>query len=389
MNLEFLQVISEEFKGQFNPSAITQLFHQVKFYKHDEAVELKDYDIAILSVDENRNSLKPKRSSVDYEQIRYDFYSLNPGSWSSKIIDLGHITYGETVNDTFFLVKSVVSELLKNKLVPLIIGGSQDIVYPIYRAFDGFQYMINVTNIDAKFDLGSAEEEFSNHSFVGKIIVDEPYNLFNYANLGYLTFHNAQHEIDLMEKLFFEAYRYGEINKDVTIVEPVLRDSDLVTIDLSCLSSSTLADSAHFMPNGFNGMEMCTIARYSGMSNRVKCFHLGELDALSSTSTFNHLVVQMLWYFIEGFNLKLSEHISVENSNIISYKVPLNFKNDDYLEFLHSKRSNKWWIKASDNFLHNNNVHFTFISCCEQDYKDACAGKIPQRWYNAKLKGYF
>ncbi|QSS97707.1 formimidoylglutamase [Psychroflexus sp. ALD_RP9] len=389
MNLEFLQVVSEDFKLQFKSTATTHIFHQVKFYNHDEEIELSDYDIAIISVDENRNSIKSKCYRVDHEQIRYDFYSLNPGSWSSKIIDLGHIKKGETVNDTFFLIKSVISELLKAKLVPLIIGGSQDIVYPIYRAFDGFQYMINVTNVDAKFDLGSSEEDFSNHSFVGKIIVDEPYNLFNYSNLGYLTFHNAQHEIDLMEKLFFEAYRFGEINRDITIVEPVLRDSDLVSLDFSSVSSSTLADATHFMPNGFDGMQMCTIARYSGLSDRVKCFHLGELGSVNSTPNFNHLLVQVIWYFIEGFNLKSSENISTNNKNIISYKVPIDFKNDDYLEFLHSKRSNKWWIKASDNFLHNNNIHFTFISCCEQDYKDACAGKIPQRWCNAKLKGYF
>ena len=40
---------------------------------------------------------------------------------------------------------------------------------------------------------------------MGKIILDEPHNLFNYATLGYQTYYNPQIEIDLMEKLFFDS----------------------------------------------------------------------------------------------------------------------------------------------------------------------------------------
>jgi hypothetical protein len=38
-------------------------------------------------------------------------------------------------------------------------------------------------------------------------IIDEPNNLFNYCNIGYQTYYNSQEEIDLIEKLFFDAYR--------------------------------------------------------------------------------------------------------------------------------------------------------------------------------------
>ncbi len=389
MNLEFLEVISDEFKSQFKQSSSSLVFHQVTFYEHDLDLDLKYYDVAILSVDDNRNSLKQQEYQVDFDAIRKAFYSLHSGGWSANIIDLGHISKGETVEDTYFLIKSITASLIKQDVIPIVVGGSQDIVFPLYRAFDNFQYMINIANVDAKFDLGSAEEDFSNHSFVGKIIVDEPYNLFNYTNLGYLTFLNPQHEIDLMDKLYFEAIRFGELSSSISKVEPSLRDSDLVTLDLTVLNSSTLADSEHEMPNGLTGVDVCSISRYSGMSDRVKCLHLGELQHLKPTPTLHKLLAQVLWYFIEGYSLKKKEDVSVDNPNMLTYNVPIDFKNDEYLVFLYSQLTKRWWIKASDKFLHNNNKHFTLISCSLHDYNNACNNIIPQKWYNAKLKGYF
>jgi hypothetical protein len=54
-----------------------------------------------------------------------------------------------------------------------------------------------------------------------KIIIDEPNNLFNYCNVGYQTYYNSQEEIDLIEKLFFDAYRL-EISNNLAIAEPRL-----------------------------------------------------------------------------------------------------------------------------------------------------------------------
>ena len=49
----------------------------------------------------------------------------------------------------------------------------------------------------------------------------EPNNLFNYSNIGYQTYFNSQEELDLLNSLFFDAYRLGEV-KDLTKVEPII-----------------------------------------------------------------------------------------------------------------------------------------------------------------------
>ena len=55
------------------------------------------------------------------------------------------------------------------------------------------------------------------HNYLHYIVMDKPNNLFNYSNIGFQTFFNSQEEIDLMDKLFFEAYRLGEVTNDLTI----------------------------------------------------------------------------------------------------------------------------------------------------------------------------
>ena len=78
--------------------------------------------------------------------------------------------------------------------------------------------MVNIVNIDKSFDLGDSSKPITNGSYLGKIILEKPYNLFNYTAIGFQTYFNSQEEIDLMEKLYFESYRLGDISKSIGLV---------------------------------------------------------------------------------------------------------------------------------------------------------------------------
>ena len=167
-----------------------------------ELPNLKDVKFAILGVKENRADVDFIGAEISFDPYRKALYSLYPGNWNYKIIDLGDIEKGETVEDTRFAVKEVVAALLKRNIAPLVLGGSQDLAFAQYRGYDGLGEMVNVVNIDNRFDLGNAELPISNKSYVGKMVVEKPYNLFNYSVLGYQSFFNAPQEIALMDKLF-------------------------------------------------------------------------------------------------------------------------------------------------------------------------------------------
>ena len=102
--------------------------------------------------------------------------------------DLGDIQKGASVEDTYFALIEVVSSLVKANIIPLIIGGSQDLTYANYRAYDKISSMVNIVNIDKSFDLGDSSKPINNGSYLGKIILEQPYNLFNYTAIGFQTY---------------------------------------------------------------------------------------------------------------------------------------------------------------------------------------------------------
>jgi hypothetical protein len=127
-----------------------------------------------------------------------------PGNWDASIADLGTICW-EFYRRLYFALRKVASNLIKKKIIP-ILSVVQDLTFALYRSFDELEQMVNLVSID-QFDFGKENDRVSASSYLTKIIIDEPNNLFNYCNIGYQTYHNSQEEIDLVEKLFFDSYR--------------------------------------------------------------------------------------------------------------------------------------------------------------------------------------
>ncbi|WP_127845195.1 formimidoylglutamase [Psychroflexus aestuariivivens] len=384
MGFDFLNPIDENVKSEIKNFSGQTLSGIVSFYNDIDEDEIEGFDIAIVCVAEARNSLYEQKSDFCFNDIRKALYKLFIGNWKTSILDLGDIQPGAETSDTEYALKSLVSELLKKNIVPIILGGSQDLTFAQYRAYDGIKYMVNLSTVDHKFDLGNSDMPMNGQSYVGKMIVDEPYNMFNYANLGYQTFLSPQEEIDLMDKLFFDALRLGVLKNDLKRAEPVLRDSDLLSIDVTSIKTSELGEASHFMPNGFSTFEFCALSRYAGMSEKLTSFGLYEIQSIMKSENFVNLIAQTLWYFFEGFNLRLTENISEANNNITKYSVPIS---DEILVFFKSEKSNRWWMEIpSAKDVDNNLNKASLLACDKKDYIDACNSVVPERWLNAKYK---
>lgn len=349
-----------------------------------ELPELEKVKFAILGVKENRNDEDYMGEEINFDSCRKAFYSLYAGNWKYKIADLGDIEKGETVKDTYFAMRTVINELIKFKIIPLILGGSQDLVMGQYRSYDSFGSMLNIVNVDSRFDLGDADQPISNISYVGKLIVDKPYNLFNYSVIGYQSYFNPSEEIALMEKLYFDAYRLGEISAEITKVEPIFRNADLVSVDIGAIKSSELSYKSKFSPNGFDGKEICTIARYAGISNKVSSFGVYEIKNLVDIDNAAMLIAQMFWYFIEGVNFRVKDDDFSDEKYYTTYKVIVV---DEILLFKKSNKTGRWWLELP--FISNVNNKLkskTLLPCTYGEYLSACNQEIPERWYKARRK---
>ena len=377
--LDFLKPISETLQGFVNALPSHTVGSHMALHTIEEFPELIAGSIVVFTVNETRNS-DTVEDNIDFDGVRKQLYKLAKGDWNINLIDLGEISPGESVTDTYYLVTSLVEELHKSKCIPVIIGGGQDVAYANYRAYSRDNGMVNLVNVDACFDLGNVELPITNHSYVGKIVVEQPYNLFNYTNLGYQSYYVAPEELDLIEHMFFDTYRLGEISSDLTLAEPVMRDADMVAIDLNVLEAAFYGEN----PNGFTGKELCALSRYAGISDKVSSFGIYEYLSEKCTVSTNQLIAQLIWYFIEGVSVRWGELGDLSSMDVTHYQVPVD---NQILSFYKSNLTERWWIeiensKNLDNKLFSN----TLLPCTYNDYISSCNQKIPERWFNAKMK---
>ena len=128
--IEFLSPVSKKVIAHKEVLPEGVLGKHIDIHAHaGQLPDLKNVKFAVLGILENRNDVNYIGETISLDAFRKAFYSLYPGNWSHSIIDIGDIDKGETIQDTYFAVKTVVEALLKKGIIPLILGGSQDLLY--------------------------------------------------------------------------------------------------------------------------------------------------------------------------------------------------------------------------------------------------------------------
>jgi hypothetical protein len=376
--LDFLTPVSEEMALFAQSCDMQQLGSKMVLHTETDFPDLEQVKLAIVFVLEYRNS--EQQYELDFDnKMRQQLYSMYPGNWLSSIADLGNIIPGESAADTYFVVQSLCAELIKRRIIPILVGGSQDLTYPMYRSYDKLDQMVNLVGIDYKFDLGKEPDLIKANSYLSQIILEQPNNLFNYANLGYQTYYNSQEEIDLIDKLYFEAYRLGEISNKLELAEPVFRDADLVSVDIDSVAADVTAN-REGEPNGFSGKEICALLRYAGISDKTSALGLfnlkGNLRELK-------LISQMIWYFIDGFQYRAGDYPFGSKENYIRYIVP---NEGTEMVFYKSDKTGRWWIEIENVLKHTKTKKTSLLPCSYDDYLQACEQDLPERYWKAVRK---
>lgn len=384
MNQDFLTPVEQAVLAHLALQPSLCLGNTIRVYSEEEGFpDLENVQIAIFGVQEDRNSEGNYGCGKNLHFIRTKLYQLFPGNWQTEIADLGNVLKGNSVTDTYYAVSEIISDLLKKKIIPIIIGGGQDITYINYRAYDSLEQTVNVTAVDSRFDLGDLDSELTSQSYLSKIIMQEPSNLFNYSNVGYQTYFNSQEEIILLDNLFFDTYRLGKA-KELENIEPAFRNADIVSIDIGAVRQSEAPANNNASPNGFYGEEICAISRYAGISDKVSSFGIYEYNSqYDNNHQTANLIAQMIWYFIEGVNSRVKDYPFSGKENYQKFTVIL--EDDDPLVFYKSNKTGRWWIEI--NILSDNKYkRHALIPCTYKDYQEATKQIIPERWYNAMRK---
>lgn len=359
----------------------------------EKRLDLKSADIALIGIRENRGTENNKGVDKAADIIRKKLYNLKKGSGSYRIIDLGNLRNGSTLEDTYLRIKEVCNVLIEQNTLPILIGGSHDIDYGQYLAYEEMEKLISLLNIDAMLDLETQENMGMNRKHVNKILMHSPNYLFNYTHLAYQSYLIDQSAITILEKLYFESHRLGYLRQHLQDMEPVIRYADMLSFDITAIKSSDAPGNENAQAFGLTGEEACQICWYAGLNDKLSTagFYEYNPDFDDSTQKTASVVATMIWYFIEGFYNRKNEK-DFKANDYLRYIVSMP-SDPEKLIFYKSKMSEKWWmevaypkgkeVKGLDDSPYGRNC---IIPCSYVDYETASRGELPERWISTHAK---
>jgi formiminoglutamase len=339
--------------------------------------EINQYDLVLLGVPEDRNSFN-KGASLAPEKIRTQLYQLHKHDKAIRILDLGNIKQGNAFTDTYFALKEVIEHLLYHNVVIILIGGTQELTLSAFHAYESIKPNINLVTFDRTIDLIKESVKTTAESYLTEILLKKR-RLFKYCNFGHQAHLTDKRNIDLINKLYHDVYRLGEVRADISMVEPIVRDTDIISFDISVVRQSDAPAFFNPSPSGFTSEEACQLARYSGVSDMVSFFGLFEVNPkLDSRFQTSNLASQIIWYFIDGLTCRNVEIPSEENKNFKTFIVG-NTDLDQEITFYKSLVSERWWMEIPN----PKDEKPVIISCSYSDYQSACEHEVPTLWWKS------
>ena len=374
--IDYFIPLADSFLTKKNNFQSTQVGSLISIHCENYFPNISDCKIAIFSIPEYEGSKNFESESKC--QIREEFFELHNYDFP-KIADLGIMKISSIRKETFHDIENVCKELINNDVVPIILGGGNDISYAIYKAYASLNKFLTFTSIDSKFDIGLKDDFLSSESYLSKIISHSPSFLFQFINIGYQTYYNSSIAVSMLNDMNFESLRLGTIQQELELAEPILRNTDFLSFDISAISSSFAPANKYSNPNGFNGAEACKLAFYAGISDKLSSFALFEYNQnLDNTNLTAKLLSQILWYFVQGFSKRRKE-LNPNIQNCVKYNVSLdNGKNE--IIFYKSNLSARWWMGVPFYNKEKTKKETYFVPCSYSDYEISLKGEVPNRW---------
>jgi formiminoglutamase len=336
----------------------------------DDLPDLEGIDIVFAGISEQRGA-GLTLSSEAANTIRKQLYKLYYWHTDVALADIGNIKTGASVADSYAATKTVVTELMKMGKTVVLIGGSHDNTLAQYSCYKELNKIIEATVIDSMIDLDH-DATLKSNNFLMDMLTTEPNFVRHYNHIGFQSYFVNPQMLETMDKLRFDCFRVGVAKENIEEMEPAIRNSNMVSIDVNAIKYSDAPANPH-SPNGFTGEEICILTRFAGMSSLLDTlgiygYHpehdVNELTALQ--------IAQMIWYFIDGKSRLKQEASFDDKHNFNEFHV--GFTEVD-TTFYQSKKTGRWWMQLPDKKL---------IPCSYKDYVSASNSQIPERWLRAQ-----
>ena len=350
-----------------------QLGKSVATYS-EEFPDLDEVQVVIVGCGEQRGSGLIHGHSEAPDIVRRYLYSLFYWHQDIRIADVGNIRPGSLYTDSSAALRTVVQELMNDGKTVIILGGSHDLTLSQYYAYAESKKAIEATCIDALVDL-DLDSPFKHENFLMEMLTGEPNFIRHYNHVGFQSYFVHPRMLETMDKLRFDCYRVGHVKESIDEMEPVIRNSNLVSFDISSIGNA-YAPANTLSPNGFNGEEACVLMRYAGMSPNVNSIGIYGYDTRNDRDDLTaKQIAHMIWYMLDGRSRGRREAKLDEKDSFTEYHTAFA---EVETTFLQSKKTGRWWMQLPDK---------KFIACSYKDYLLASSNEVPERWLRAQERG--
>jgi formiminoglutamase len=192
--------------------------------------------------------------------------------------------------------------------------------------------------------------------------------------------------VSVLEKLYFEAFRIGQMRTNMQEMEPAIRHADLLSFDVTAIRSSDAPGNRYAQPFGLTGEEACQICWYAGLNEKLSSagfygYHPELDDAHQKTAS---VIATMIWYFIEGYYNRKNEQ-NFKGNDFTKYTVSMP-SDPETISFYKSKMSEKWWLEVPNPNGKKRYSRNSIIPCSYNDYLAATKGEVPERYISTLAK---
>lgn len=324
--------------------------------------EIRENGVVFIFCSEERGGGGNARQR-DFSRVRNVFYELSALDFQMSICDLGDLLSGKNQEDTHYILQEILTECYQKNAIPVVVGGSNDLAFPLYLSLYHRQKSLNYTQINAFVNVEKETEKITEKNFLTHILSDSRSGIKDYHHLGYQRHLNELAAVDLVKDFDFEILRLAEMMGDTDNAEPFLRRADLVT--LNCDSVETFAEDFSKNPqvNGLNKREICAYMKEIGLGQNLKCVGMFNFNFDAENAMNHQLLAQMLWYLLEGIHIQKThpKERAYENYVVLLDEMQLNFSRDTF--------SGQWYFGKDENIQN-------CVPCSQKDYEMAKRGKV-------------
>ena len=329
MNLDWLSPVDNKNLGAINKNFFT-------FY-NDSSSEIEEVsNFKVLFITKEFDFCNNVRKSIEKFQNHFNNIVLYDG--------------GYYLSDSIHGINTNIQDLIANNVIPIIIGYSPQEVLDF--ANDQNLPIFLVTNK------------------LGDVDTNAPVNRVNY--LGYQRHLSPLDTIHAIEESSFNSMSLGKMRSAPNLLEPTLRDTSLLSIELNAIRSSDAPCVMDALPSGLNAEELCQLAKYAGMTNLLKAVFIEANNGDKLGRNEADLIAEAIWYLLEGINMSINDHPK-DNKDYSEFVVYSNYFDQD-LAFLRNNQSLKWWLK-----IESGDADPQYLACSYEEYQQCISDELPDR----------